>query len=524
MTPSPSSAPSTDAVAAKHRARITPGLVLALALVIAYAALATLALRFGRPNADEGFYALVSSEVMHGKLLYRDIAYTQTPLLPYLQGVALSVIGFGVFEQRLLNVLLATAALGLTLHLWRKRGLSTSEVLPLASLWIFALPILYYCTIGKTYAMTQLALVVAAAALVLPGRPGIRLLLLSIAGVIAVGCRLPAGPSVAVLWGAFALHHRRTLPLVTLVGMPFALGLLALAPLILPAPGNALYWMWTLHSKVAIPKNPLATLAELGVIAPGIALLALLTVAAVAYRRFRVPIAHLGVFLAGFSGAVLNVVLSGVYAEYAVPFLGLIVLGAGLLVPALGLPRRVVAGGLILGLGITPLSLRQLDDYRSPSAYLAEVEAAATFVAGHTPPQGAILTPMPEIALAAGRPVVPRSEMGKFAITGEMEPTEAFTRHIISYGELLFIVQNRYPAAVVLSTSPRWNFRRSIPSLKWFSDSNIEDFKYTLASHYTRSYANSSFVVYLPSRPSVPEQPHGATLKDTTKTDTGRDR
>ena len=514
MTQAPSSAPSTDATSAKHRTRITPGVVLALVLVIAYAALATLALRFGRPNADEGFYALVSSEVMHGKLLYRDIAYTQTPLLPYLQGVVLSIIGFGVFEQRLLNVLVSTAALALTLHLWRKRELRTSEWLPLAMLWVFALPLLYFCTIGKTYAMTQLALVVAAAALVSPGKLLPRLLLLSTAGVVAIGCRLPAAPAVLVLWGAFALEHRRVIPRAILIGLPLALGLLVFAPLLLPAPGNALFWMWTLHGKVAIPKTPLAALAELGVIAPGIALIALLLLAAVAYRRSHVPIAHLGVFLAGLAGAVINVVLSGVYAEYAVPFLGLVVLGAGLLVPALGLPRRVVASGSILSMGAAALGLLQIGDYRSPSDYLADVEAAATFVAGHTPPQGVLITPMPEVALAAGRPVVPRSEMGKFAITGEILPEQAFARRIIFFGELVFIVQNQFPAAVVLSANERWNFRRTIPSLNWFTEADYDGFTQALESRYVRSYANPSFVVYLPRSPAQPPPK----LKDTAPT------
>lgn len=452
-----------------------------------------------RPNADEGFYALVSSEVMQGKLLYRDIAYTQTPLLPYLQGVVLSVIGFGVFEQRLLNVLVSTAALALTLHLWRKRELRTSEWLPLASLWIFTLPILYFCTIGKTYAMTQLALVVAAAALVSPGRLLPRLLLLSTAGVIAIGCRLPAAPAVLVLWGAFALEHRRVIPRAILIGLPLALGLLVFAPLLLPAPGNALFWMWTLHGKVAIPKDPLAALVGLGFIASGISLIALLTLAALTYRHFRVPAPHLGVFLAGVLGAVLNVVLSGVYSEYSVPFLGLILLGCGLLLRDLKLPRRTTSLSFGACLLATVLNLPQAWDYCDPDDHLADVQTAAAFVAAHTPAQGSVLTPMPEVALSASRPVVSRADMGKFAITAEMEPAEAFARRIIYFGELVFLVEKGYPAAVVLSANERWNFRRSIPSLRWISDPSYQQFERALASRYVRAYSNSSFVVYLPS-------------------------
>lgn len=483
-----------------------------LLLMAAYAALATHVLFFGRPNADEGFYALISSEVMQGKLLYRDIAYTQTPLLPYLQGVALSVIGFGVFEQRLLNLLLSTTALGLALHLWKKRKLPTSDWLPLATLWVSSIPILYFCTIGKTYAMTQLALLVAAAALVSPGKPLPRLVLLSLAGVVAVGCRLPSGPSVFILWAAFAFQHRRALPFLSLLGVPLAIALLAFAPLILPAPANAWFWTLAYHGASAIPHAPFATLVELAVTASGIALLAILSFAAVTYRKFNVPIADLCVFQAGLAGAVLNVALSGVYTEYAVPFLGLILLGGGLLLHDLQLRRCTTALGFTACLGANALSFAQIGGYHDTSNYLADVRAAAAFVAAHTPPQGPVLTPMPEVALAAGRPVVPRSEMGKFAITAEMEPTEAFARNIIYFGELVFIVESRYPAAVVLSANERWNFRRSIPSLRWISDPSYQQFERALASRYVRAYSNSSFVVYLPRPPTHSPSPQ---LKDT---------
>ena len=68
--------------------------LLAVALVAGlYLGIAGYFVRHGMINFDEGFYAYVAREVMRGRVPYRDFAYTQTPLLPYLEGAAMSVTG-----------------------------------------------------------------------------------------------------------------------------------------------------------------------------------------------------------------------------------------------------------------------------------------------------------------------------------------------------------------------------------------------------------------------------------------------
>src|SRR5690606_37005983 len=67
-------------------------------------------LYFRRVNLDEGWYLGAAKLVYAGKALYRDFAYTQTPLLPYLYGLLQPVFGLGIYQGRFLTVLLGLTA------------------------------------------------------------------------------------------------------------------------------------------------------------------------------------------------------------------------------------------------------------------------------------------------------------------------------------------------------------------------------------------------------------------------------
>jgi len=66
-------------------------------------------------DSDEGFYLLAAKSVFRGKLLYRDIFYTQMPLLPYVYGLWMKVGPATWSSGRLLAALLTTC-LGVLLY------------------------------------------------------------------------------------------------------------------------------------------------------------------------------------------------------------------------------------------------------------------------------------------------------------------------------------------------------------------------------------------------------------------------
>lgn len=69
-------------------------------------------------NLDEGWYLWAARLVYRGELLYRDFTYTQTPLLPYVYGPGLRVLGEGLYQGRVITagfaLVMALAAVAIT--------------------------------------------------------------------------------------------------------------------------------------------------------------------------------------------------------------------------------------------------------------------------------------------------------------------------------------------------------------------------------------------------------------------------
>jgi hypothetical protein len=89
-------------------------MLVASLLVVSILATFLLLLFFRRVNLDEGWYLGAAQRVYAGQLLYRDFAYTQTPLLPYVYGLIEPLLGLGLYQGRLLTILLALLARGLS--------------------------------------------------------------------------------------------------------------------------------------------------------------------------------------------------------------------------------------------------------------------------------------------------------------------------------------------------------------------------------------------------------------------------
>jgi hypothetical protein len=472
-----------------------------------FVAIASLFVFHGRPNADEGFYAVISHEVMQGKLLYRDLAYTQTPLLPYIQGLVMSVIGFGVAQQRWLNVAVQAISLALAVYCWMRRRLSLPLVVGLGITWCLCLPLLYFGSIGKTYAMAQLFLVIASLCVIGTFRAVPALILLSLCGVLAVGCRLTVGPAVLILWIGFCRIHARNVSKTLLISTPLLFAIILLGPFIIGAPTNAYFWMWGFHMQVMTPRAPVAILMQLPLFAPGITILVVLGLVAATFQYSRDRFPGLCVMLAGTAGAIANAGIYGVYLEYAVPYLGLIIVGAGAVLVSCPLPQLWHYIGPFFCTLISISAFFLQDNNWTAANYLEDVATAGRYIAMQSKPEDQLLTSMPELGLASNRPLYPRSEMGKFAITVEMTPKTAFTRRIISFGELVYLTEQAVPKIIGLSRAERWNFRWSVPSMGILKKEYYNDFILALEKNYSCSFSNVNFLVYT-RKPTSPLPPN----------------
>jgi hypothetical protein len=112
--------------------------------------------RFLFVDGDEGFYLLASKLVYQGQVLYRDIFFTQMPLVPYVYGAWMHVAGETWTSGRLLSAL-ATDALGCLMYLHVRR-VSASRAAGLVAVLLFAanISVLAWFPIVKTYALSAL--------------------------------------------------------------------------------------------------------------------------------------------------------------------------------------------------------------------------------------------------------------------------------------------------------------------------------------------------------------------------------
>ncbi len=472
-----------------------------LIMAVVFAAVAAMLVSCGMRNADEGFYALASKLVYAGQVPYRDFAYTQTPLFPYMQGAAMELVGFGVREQRWLNVLWDAGALGLIAWRFRRAGVSTAATCVLLGLWVCSLPLFYFCVIGKTYALVQLLLIVAAMGL-WDENPRRAAFWVAVCGVLATACRLTVGPVVALLYLGVAIRAaRQGVSRVYLVLLPALLGAAALGPFILAAPENAYFWIWEYHTLSAMTRLPWTTLA-LHTVTFAPAVLVLFVFAALRMRgaadRFS-PWACCAA--AGALGAVVAIVVPRVYAEYSAPCWSLILLGSGGLLAGEGalsgrgrrLAAAVAAGLYLVSFGA---SVHFAQGNYSPH-YLDAVDEVAAFLRTRTSQEAMILTAAPEVLLHTGRKHHPALALGHFAVTGEMTPDLARRRRVMHFTELVSTIEAGSAEALVFRDRDNSNFERSIPSLRFFDQRNMDQIAAAILRRYRLAYANNEFQVFI---------------------------
>ena len=462
-----------------------PHLLLVAAVLGGYAAHAAAWVQSGALNADEGFYALAAREVFAGRLPYRDFGYTQLPGYPYLQGLAMAVAGgHDLFTQRWLNALWG----GLTLALIAACGRRTAGgrdwawpplALALLPAWI------YFVVIGKTYALTGLLLVLTAGALALK-RPGLRLAAYASFGSLAVLCRLPVAPAVAVLWLALV----RGMPAGVLrrraLWVPPATGCLLLLPFLLAAREPFGFYNLGLHTSVLRSARLESGIQLAAFHLPSLA--GLLLIAGRAPREWPPAL------WAGAVGALAMLIPAGTYADYATPCMALLALGIAQLPPS---PRRTLAGGGLRVVCVCALLLLPPPHVRAERALLTDLTQCARHVAATTPPDAVVLPPEPLIATGACRPVLPGSELGPFSVTHELPPARAQRLRLLTLEGLRARVAAGEPDVIVLSRV-HVNWPRSIPSLRRIPLPQLDELTRTILQGYVPTWQNPSFVVLSP--------------------------
>jgi hypothetical protein len=188
------------------------------------------ALALLRPvDHDESQYVAATVLTAHGWLPYRDFAYLQTPLQPFLFGPLAWIAGPWIWPVlRIANAVLGVATVGFTHAAMRASGVRAGVALAAAGLFATCDILLFGIGTARNDALPAALLAIAIWRIVRGGSPALVGALLAAAAAAKISYALPAAA-----YGLYALRHREhgpalvalgAAPVVAFVGWTFASG------------------------------------------------------------------------------------------------------------------------------------------------------------------------------------------------------------------------------------------------------------------------------------------------------------
>jgi hypothetical protein len=282
---------------------------------------------------------------------------------------------------------------------------------------------------------------------------------------LAVGIRLSCGPVVAVLALVLIVEAPSWKERLIVAAIPAGVAALGLLPFLIAAPEQMLFNVWYYHLASVFDRRSLAQAIEWWHISPA-AILILLTglmglPALIARRQWSVAL----LLIAALIGVGTPMIPKSAYGVYITPA-ALVAALAGITAfwtvgPAAGNPFRHVAWLLPLLVLYHPLP-RTLSNVGTAG----EPEAVGAYLREKVPP-GPVLTPVPIVAIEAGRDVIPGTEMGMFAAMRPQDRVLARRLNLVTVTDLIKLVESQRPAAIVkMKGSSKWNFKWTVPTLR----------------------------------------------------------
>lgn len=422
-------------------------------------------------NLDEGWYLWAAMLVYKGSMPYRDFAYTQTPLLPYVYGLPAQILGLGVLQGRVITLTFALAAWGLTAAAAQRLGglwAAIITLLLLGSSWYAASYFVYTATYALTAFWIALALYVAVApGARSPQRAAVATLIFSLAVATRLSA-LAALPPLALFLILDSQKRRETT--LAVAGSLLLGGALLFAPFWLLAGEQMRYGILGFHTEGALGyAEHLATaLTALVTSAIDFAVPLLLALAGVgiawlrAARRHALPpyvpaaTAALLMALALLAVHLLPRTTDSYYNSLQLPLLAFVAGVATAPAAARLRPRSLVF--LLLGMAALNGALQTRAIARQgildfpPQNHMVEMNEAAAFLERYTTPGDRLISFNTHLALEAGLALPAGFEMSIFSYHPTWSDEEAARYSGVNNNRLLALLVDKETAAAALTT------------------------------------------------------------------------
>lgn len=454
--------------------------LLLAAFSIGYALFSLAYCMAGPINHDEGWYLTAARLVGQGKILYRDFAFTQPPLLPYLYAIPLRIFDGGMPLGRAITMAFSLACFLLTVSIARRLA-GTRAAVVAAGLSGLAGYQIWQFSVVKALAVPTFLALGSVYFFVLDERkrryaPYASVLLM----ILATATRITFLPAAAVI-GAYYLHEywkrsdRREAVKIAFFGLAVTVALFA--PFILMAPRQILFDVVLFHNinlsraaPSAILHRKLALCIEYFKFFPHVGLMlvpaAIYTVKDFKSREFlclhNKKLILFAVFLLVFLSQWLAGTAQKHYQSNVIPLLVILLASAEAGLYEKAKWRRLmncfVALCIVISLshsqkGLAAASIDKDGEAVLPIENLKEI---GRFLREHTTPGATIFTQHAYVAVEARRNVTPGMEMSIFSYFPDWS-TEKSLKYRVTNNELLFrAIMEAEPEAVVLSEDSFW--------------------------------------------------------------------
>lgn len=465
----------------------TAGVIIVFAVFIVLAVYYILYLSL---SPFETCHLLISREVMRGEVLYRDVAYTGMPWVPYLSGAAMWLFGFGILAGRAINMFAVLVGLVLVLTTLRARtgslvpGLSAVFVCVASPHWLAAM------VQDSGAAFASLAIAVALK-YTLDSR---RLAVLSAAIVFAAGCDVKTVPISVFLSLVFLLETKKARARKTAFLTLFIVFVLSVLFFVVGFDGRLAQFNWFFKREGDLGRHPMLLAVEWWHVAPAAIFALSLGWASLPRLVEKKEFAKLILLIAGTVGAVVPLTFPQATGRDIAAFIPFATAVGAIVVQ---FAARRAPNNLQNALWLFPAVAWIYPPPATGAEFAdAEIREVAQAINIHAE-RGTILTPVPAVAVASRRNVLPGTELGMYSVMAKGDEKRARELNLTTLHGLADALDKRQLTAVVDSKESSWSFRLRFPSREPHPQQRYRKYTEALRANYTKVHQSETMTVYV---------------------------